>query len=157
MEISFLVFGFFFCLNNFTHSFNLTINVHLLSFRCIISSKFSEDLISSKSKVLLPSSVLSGGIFFLENVLLPIQIVFVSLKLIFKPVLIFAKQSSVCSIPSIMMRTHPSSEMDVHVSSAYLDIFHSLPSMLIPSIPKMPIQHCWYRINIKENHRQMLL
>lgn len=75
---------------------------------------------------------------------------------------ISAKESNVWNIPSIMMLTH---FFIRDLSSAWWDILHSLPSMLIPSIsllfritmPKMPIQCCWYRIYIKQSPLWMLL
>lgn len=92
---------------------------------------------------------------FLGNVLLPI--VFVSLKLIFKPELISAKESNVCSIPSIMTRTHLLSEMyHQHIGISYT-LYHQLSLLFRIIIPKMPIQHYWCWINIKQNPRWMLL
>lgn len=68
--------------------------------------------------------------------------------------LISAKESNVYSIPSIMILTHFLSE-----------IYHQHDTMLILSIsllfritmPKMPIQCCWYRIYIKQSPLWMLL
>lgn len=76
--------------------------------------------------------------------------------------LISAKESKVCSIPSYN-DVDPSVIRDL--SSAWWDILHSLSSMLIPSIsllfritmPKMPIQCCWYRIYIKQSPLWMWL
>lgn len=82
---------------------------------------------------------------------------FFSLKLIFKPELISAKESNVCSIPSIMTRTHLLSEMyHQHIGISYT-LYHQLSLLFRIIIPKMPIQHCWCWINIKQNPRWMLL